>query len=554
MFSIFVAASLKSIGVLAVAWLAAFVLRRRSAAARSLVWAGAAMALLALPFLSASLPRIALPGARVFDAVTFTASALAGDSAPAAASAAAASAQAARSGFDARLAILAVWAAIVLLGFARIALGWLAIRRIRQNAVAFEDRAAVDALARSLGIEHAVDIFWSERGSMPMTAGPLRPAIFLPEEAREWSEDRRNLVLLHELAHVRRGDPALHLIARAALALYWWNPLAWIAWRELLKERERAADDLVLNAGARASDYAGHLLEIARAMRVPALAGSAAIAAARKSQLEGRLMAILDSKVSRKTPRAGVWITAAAAIALVAPIAAVHAQPQQPAARPLDAKSTPAEDLIKVGQAELLAQHFAQAIDDFDRARLADSSLSGRAFMWSAVANDRSGDAEAAESLFKSALAQQSPNSLDYMITERIYAQFLRKHQRADEAKSLEDSADTLQSAVNPTGGALAQDGVYHIGGDVSQPKLLSKTEPRYTEEARMAKLAGGVQLSIVVGTDGKAHQVSVVRPLGLGLDEEAIAAVSTWRFAPAMKDGQPVPAYATVEVHFRLL
>ncbi len=99
---------------------------------------------------------------------------------------------------------------------------------------------------------------------MPMTFGWWRPAIFMPADANQWTEQRRRVVLLHELAHVLRGDVAAHLVTRVILTLYWFNPFAWIAWREFLKERERATDDLVLQAGARASDYAGHLVDVAR--------------------------------------------------------------------------------------------------------------------------------------------------------------------------------------------------------------------------------------------------------------------------------------------------
>ena len=120
-------------------------------------------------------------------------------------------------------------------------------------------------------------------------------------------------MLLHELAHVRRGDVAMHLLARTALALYWWNPLAWFAWREFLKERERATDDLVLHAGARASDYAGHLLEVARTLQPAPATAWAAIAMARRSQFEGRLIAILDSGVDRKPSGRRAPVAAAAA-------------------------------------------------------------------------------------------------------------------------------------------------------------------------------------------------------------------------------------------------
>lgn len=96
--------------------------------------------------------------------------------------------------------------------------------------------------------------------------------------------------------------------------------------------------------------------------------------------------------------------------------------------------------------------------------------------------------------------------------------------------------------------------GVYRIGGGVSQPMILSKTEPEYSEEARKAKYQGTVVLMIIVDEHGLPQNIRVIRPLGLGLDEKAIEAVQKWRFRPAMKDGHPVKVEATVEVNFRLL
>lgn len=96
--------------------------------------------------------------------------------------------------------------------------------------------------------------------------------------------------------------------------------------------------------------------------------------------------------------------------------------------------------------------------------------------------------------------------------------------------------------------------GVYQIGGDVSEPVLLVKVEPEYSEEARKAKYSGTVLLSIIVDKNGMPRDIKVIRPLGLGLDEKAIEAVRQWRFKPAMKDGHPVAVQANVEVNFRLL
>jgi TonB family protein len=96
--------------------------------------------------------------------------------------------------------------------------------------------------------------------------------------------------------------------------------------------------------------------------------------------------------------------------------------------------------------------------------------------------------------------------------------------------------------------------GVFRVGGGVTAPSLLSKVEPEYSEEARRAKYQGTVVLYVEVYPDGKAHNLKVLRSLGLGLDEKAIEAVNKWRFRPGYKDGKPVPVQATIEVNFRLL
>jgi TonB family protein len=94
----------------------------------------------------------------------------------------------------------------------------------------------------------------------------------------------------------------------------------------------------------------------------------------------------------------------------------------------------------------------------------------------------------------------------------------------------------------------------YKIGGGVSPPRITYKVEPEYSEEARSAGFQGAVVLDIVVGADGKARDIRVVRPLGLGLDQKAIEAIQKWIFDPGKKGGEPVPVIARVEVNFRLL
>src|SRR6185503_13599152 len=115
---------------------------------------------------------------------------------------------------------------------------------------------------QQLGVRQPVRLERSAQATMPLTWGAWRPILLLPAEADNWSPARRRMVLLHELAHIRRWDWLTQMLAHAACAVYWFNPLVWLAARQMRIERERACDDLVLAAGAKASDYAEELLAL----------------------------------------------------------------------------------------------------------------------------------------------------------------------------------------------------------------------------------------------------------------------------------------------------
>jgi len=637
-YSIFIGVALKSTVVLAVAWLAAGLLRGRSAAARHLVWTGALAAVLALPFLSVSLPALRVStGAALWPGQTdavFQATAAASPDTGAAESAAPRPAVGSFTGgrrrTDWRVWLMLIWLAGFAATFARTLAAYAAAWRLRRSATPFPDSALCGALSRELGVRRAVDVLETEAGSMPMTFGLVRSAILVPSETAEWSAERRRVVLLHELAHVRRGDPATHLLARAAMNVYWWNPLAWIAWREFLKERERAADDLVLSAGARASDYAGHLLEVARTLQSAPVIGWAAVAMARRSQLEGRLLAILDSGVNRAAAgRASVLAAALLAVALVAPLAAVRAQESQAQAgsqkdyerletaakaaaqlrqydtarKLLDSAvairaavfgeqsvqygvglmnlaaleqkqnhAQPAEEfyakaaqvlgdqleaaraLTHLGLAAMAKRDFPQAMDDFQHARRVDPTQAGAAIMWMAVVEQRQQHMEDAERLYQSALSVQDPQSIEAAVTMELYGRFLREQGRTDQAGEMDARAAAIQKANAPPARSDTASVAYKVGAGVNPPSVLQKVEPEYSEEGRAAGLQGTVVVQVVIGPDGVAHDARIVRGLGLGLDEQAIEAISRWQFKPGAKDGEPVPVTATIEVNWRLL
>src|ERR1043166_2743768 len=173
------------------------------------------------------------------------------------------------------------------------------------------------------------------------SCGVVRPIVVLPTSANQWSDLQRDAVLLHEMAHISRGDLPMNLASQIMRALYWVNPLAWLASHRLRVEGERACDDTVLAAGARASDYADHLLSIIKSSTplVPAVA----LAMARRSDFEGRLLAILEPGV-RMTPlgRAGTIAVAGLFVAAVMPLAAMTSSPVEMAPIPQDTQVTAA--------------------------------------------------------------------------------------------------------------------------------------------------------------------------------------------------------------------
>jgi len=200
--------------------------------------------------------------------------------------------------------LLLIWAAVLLVIAGSLAFAALAVRRIVNRARPLDtadwltplwevsDRLELDAPPRLLR---------SEDAKMPFACGLFTPTIVLPAECDGWSLDRRRAVLLHELAHVRRHDLVGHTMGRLACAVYWFHPLVWTAAKQLRSESERACDDMALSCGARATDYAEHLLDIVTSVRRDATP-SVALAMARRKEFEGRMLAILDPELRHSSP------------------------------------------------------------------------------------------------------------------------------------------------------------------------------------------------------------------------------------------------------------
>lgn len=208
---------------------------------------------------------------------------------------------------------LVVWTMGVGFNLVRLLTSYSRTKRLSRNAVPLHDDDWVNLLKAArevLRLQRPVRLLQSAASIMPLTWGWRTCVVLLPAEASHWSPQRRRLVLLHELAHVKRWDCLTQAIAQFVCAFFWVNPLVWLAARRMCVEREHACDDLVLSDGCKATDYASDLVEIAATFRhIPQVA---AIAMARSSHLEGRIAAIVDaSRARRLRPTTAIAVLAA---------------------------------------------------------------------------------------------------------------------------------------------------------------------------------------------------------------------------------------------------
>ena len=343
--------------VLALAWEASHMVRSR-ASLRHLVWGGAFAALLLLPVLALLVPtqiHFAVASAPSAAAVPFVQDA---DIGPDIASMPAPS-------FHIDMAAIAtgvigLWLAGVLIIALR---GLVAVFGLR----ALERRSRVhvfeEAVLPELGRRYEIRVADAPNGLGPITWGLFRPVILLPFPALFWTRERLQAVLLHEAAHIRRHDSVSQMLSLLVCALYWPNPLVWLAARALRNEAEIAADDQVIAAGMRPSSYAGELLQLASEFRSrqPALAGMPLFMAA-PSALEARVKSVLAPTQSRSGVTSmdvlkigGIAIIAAAALTFTRPsFAQEEAAPPTSAVEsaPLTAPATPASPATPVSAAQ----------------------------------------------------------------------------------------------------------------------------------------------------------------------------------------------------------
>jgi beta-lactamase regulating signal transducer with metallopeptidase domain len=217
----------------------------------------------------------------------------------------------------------------------RIGAGLLTLRRWTREASPVADSNWLDAMARVRPAGTQVRLLVSNACDAPLSWGWLRPVIMLDRDTLERPEDA-DAILAHEVAHIERRDwPAL-MMTRASVALFWFNPLAWLLERELVQQAEEAADSSAL-ARVEPARYAQTLVSCARHSRTVLVPANSM--APRASGLRRRVSAILEGRCAGKS--GSFWSVAAmlGCAGFAAPLAAVELVPAM--AELVDAPAAP---------------------------------------------------------------------------------------------------------------------------------------------------------------------------------------------------------------------
>jgi TonB family protein len=438
-------------------------------------------------------------------------------------------------------------------------------------------------LCNSLGIRRTVLLVQSERSSLG-TLGILRPCILLPHEAATWSNERIRVVLTHELGHIKRFDWFIQIAAELSCAVYWFNPLFWWLNRHLRMQGEHACDDIVLNGGVHANDYALHLLELARSLRASESAWSPVLAMAKPQHLERRFVAMLNPLLNRKPAgRMAVLITALVALLMIAPLIVIGAQQRtQPVAAVSEIVAAPAvSSAVKpVEPAPKAAIRKAAPKPSAAQGR-ADGSLAGTVSDGTGAVIPGVRITVGSRTIAGNSVTETELQTATSDATGKYYFAALTPGQYSLKAElagfatfrfvvEVEVSRTAMQNVTLSVGSIMQRVTVtgvgqpkpaplpgvpqrIRVGGNVVAANLISQVRPVYPATAQDAGIEGTVHLQGLIGVDGTLIGLTPLNNADRGLTAAALDAVRQWRYKPTLLNGEPVEVLTTIDVEFKL-
>lgn len=454
---------------------------------------------------------------------------------------------------------LIIWLAGAVLVFIPVAVGTLKVFVLARRSVPICDErwlALLAELAVSLNVRRAPELLMSSGQVMPMTFGLRKPRILLPGECATWTPAKRRIVLLHELAHVKRRDIAAQWLANLMTALWWFQPLCWTSRRNLRRESERACDALVLASGVRASDYAAELLDVAQAFRGTARVSSAAIAIARTGELEGRLYAILDPqpyRAARKFLFAAVAVLTA--VAITASALTLLPQNKHDSSGGVLMKRTILSGLL--ASAGLSAATIGGSL--FDPSGAAVPNAKAWLYNPDTAAKQEATTAPDGKFAFDNLAAGQYILRIEKPGFASLFREFdVQADSKIDRGLMLKMGSIQEKVNIQAKGTPAAESQPtkskeIRIGGAVQESKLTTKIQPIYPAAAKADGVQGRVSLETVISADGVPEDIRVISSPSDDLTQSALEAVRQWRYSPTLLNGEPIKVVTDVQVNYTL-
>jgi TonB family protein len=465
-----------------------------------------------------------------------------------------------------------LWSAGIALSVFGLVVGFLRLRWLASRATTIADgrwQAAARAAARQVGLRRNVTLLQSTHPSLLVTWGTLRPKIILPAGAGDWPDDRVRAVLLHEMAHIRRGDWAWQVAAEALRAVYWFNPVLWFVSRRLRQESERACDDVVLELGVSPSEYAAHLLAVARVTamtRRGMLPQFPAPAMVQPSSLERRIVTMLKPNIDRRPATTRGRVVAGTGILLLAAAIAVLGA----AAQSLATFSGSVVDPMSLGVPRVTLVLTHQQTKAKHEVRSDEKGNFEFAGLPAGIY-----DLEAKLPGFASLTGQVEIAGLDVQRTLKLELGTLQETVRVAHSTSgalpppppppppppARGVSGGVQGGVNggvPAGvaGARREEPCQPSvsGGKVRPPRKLRDVRPAYPAQLAAKGIAGSVLLEARIGTDGFVREVTVVDAPHAEFGKAAADAVRQWQFDSTLLNCVATEVAMMVRVTFEIV
>ena len=416
-------------------------------------------------------------------------------------------------------------------------------RRIESGRWAARSRE----IGHAIGLSRGVEILQTDEPALLVTWGFARPKVLLPVTAQDWTDDRIQVVLHHEFAHISRGDWAVQMVAETLRALYWFNPLVWIACRSLRQESERACDDAVISGGVGGPDYATHLLDLARALAVKPRVWLPAPAMARRSSLEGRIRAMLNARVNRR-PLTASWRVAIVVVLLgiAVPIAGAQAAFFTFSGVVVDQTNRvmPAATMV-LTSAERQAKYeiVTDSVGHFAFVGLpsGDYAIEVRQIGFAVLKDSVT---IASRSVDKA--LQLQVGSLEESVTVSNRSQPSAGLSGDDLLAATQRAEDRNQKALAACAAAQSP-----VGGRILAPTPLVHVNPIYPESLKGQQIGGVVIMEALIGANGTIEDVRVLRTPHTDLSSAAIDAVRQWTFSSTLLNCTPIPVKMMVTMNF---